>query len=190
MPYFAAPAVPPGTLAALAQPELAADGVLLRPWQPSDRPAVVSAYADPAIQRWHDRSMTDDEARDWIAGWPDRWRAETGAGWAVLDAGEVVGQVSLRRLALADGLAEVSYWVLPAARGRRVAPRALSAVTAWLFGALGLHRVELTHSTANVASCRVALRAGFAAEGTKRGEGLHADGWHDMHLHARLATDG
>jgi hypothetical protein len=28
-----------------------------------------------------------------------------------------------------------------------------------------------------------------AAEGTKRGEALHADGWHDMHLHARLAGD-
>jgi hypothetical protein len=26
-------------------------------------------------------------------------------------------------------------------------------------------------------------------EGTKRAELLHTDGWHDMHLHARLATD-
>jgi RimJ/RimL family protein N-acetyltransferase len=41
----------------------------------------------------------------------------------------------------------------------------------------------------NVASCRVALYAGFAAEGTKRGEARHADGWHDMHLHARLEND-
>jgi RimJ/RimL family protein N-acetyltransferase len=79
--------------------------------------------------------------------------------------------------------------VLPGARGRRVASRALSAVTAWSFATLGLHRVEVSHSTANVASCRVAEQAGFAAEGTKRGEALHADGWHDMHLHARLASD-
>jgi RimJ/RimL family protein N-acetyltransferase len=107
----------------------------------------------------------------------------------VVDTSEVVGQVSLRRLVLHEGLAEVSYWVLSAARGRRVAPRALSAVTAWSFAALGLHRVELYHSTSNAASCRVAQRAGFAAEGTKRGEVRHADGWHDMHIHARLDTD-
>ncbi|WP_243420943.1 GNAT family N-acetyltransferase [Micromonospora globispora] len=190
MPLLATPAVPPGSMAALAQPDVQADGLLLRPWQPADRPAVVAGYADPAIQRWHCRSMTDDEAADWIAAWPVRWRAETGAGWAVLEAGSVVGQISLRRVALGDGLAEVSYWVLPGARGRRVAPRALTAVAGWCFGTLRLHRVELCHSTANAPSCRVARRAGFPVEGTKRGEGRHADGWHDMHLHARLATDG
>jgi RimJ/RimL family protein N-acetyltransferase len=176
-------------MAGLAQPQIRANGLLLRPWEPADRPAVVAAYADPAIQRWHCRSMTDDEAGDWIAAWPDRWRAETGAGWAVLDGADVAGQVSLRRLVIAEGLAEVSYWVLPGARGRRIARRALSALTAWSFAALGLHRVELYHSTSNVASCRVALHAGFVAEGTKRGEACHADGWHDMHMHARLDTD-
>jgi RimJ/RimL family protein N-acetyltransferase len=176
-------------MAALTQPLIDAGGPLLRPWRPADLPAVVAAYRDPAIQRWHCRSMTLEEARTWIAAWPDRWRQETGAGWAVVDPSEVVGQVSLRRLALSDGLAEVSYWVLPAARGRRIAPRALSAVTAWCFATLGLHRVELYHSVLNIASCRVAQRAGFSVEGTKRGEGRHADGWHDMHMHARLSTD-
>ena len=101
----------------------------------------------------------------------------------------MVGQISLRRLDLADGLAEVSYWVLPAARGRRVAPRALAAVAAWSFAALGLHRVEALHSTANPASCLVAERAGFVAEGTRRRAARHTDGWHDMHAHARLDTD-
>ncbi|GAA5200615.1 GNAT family N-acetyltransferase [Rugosimonospora acidiphila] len=189
MPSLASPAVPAGSMAALTQPEISADGVALRPWLPSDRPVVVAAYADPAIQRWHCRSMTDDEAGEWIASWPGRWRGETGAGWAVLRAGSVAGQISLRRITLAEGLAEVSYWVLPGERGGRIAPRALSALTAWSFRTLGLHRIELNHSTANPASCRVAGHAGFAAEGTKRGEALHADGWHDMHLHARLAGD-
>ena len=189
MPLLTEPALPPGSMAAQPQPRIRADGLLLRPWQPSDRPVVVAAYADPAVQRWHCRSMTDGEAVDWIAAWSGRWRGETGAGWAILDADQVVGQISLRRVVLAEGLAELSYWVLPAARGRRVAPRALAALADWCFGTLRLHRLELCHSTANVASCRVAQRAGFAAEGTKRGEGHHADGWHDMHLHARLDSD-
>ncbi|WP_236648589.1 GNAT family N-acetyltransferase [Micromonospora sicca] len=189
MPLLVGPAVPPGWMAASPQPRIAAEGLLLRPWQPADRPTVVAGYADPAIQRWHCRSMTDGEAADWIAAWPGRWRGETGAGWAIVDADRVVGQLSLRRVVLAEGLAEVSYWVLPGARGRRVAPRALAALAEWCFGTLRLHRLELSHSTANLPSCRVAQRAGFAAEGTKRGEGYHVDGWHDMHLHARLASD-
>jgi len=40
---------------------------------------------------------------------------------------------------------------------------------------------------ANPASCRVAVKSGFEAEGTERGAELHTDGWHDMHLHARIA---
>jgi RimJ/RimL family protein N-acetyltransferase len=176
-------------MAALVQPEIRADGLVLRPWRRSDRPVVVAAYADPAIQRWHCWSMSDDEAREWIAAWPIRWRRENDGSWAVVEAGHVVGQVGLRRVVLGEGRAAVSYWVLPAARGRRIAERALSAMATWSFDTLRLHRLELHHSTANAASCRVAQRAGFRAEGTKRGEALHADGWHDMHQHARLEDD-
>jgi RimJ/RimL family protein N-acetyltransferase len=189
VPYLVTPALAPGSMATRSQPEIPAGGLLLRPWRPDDRPAVVAAYADPGIQRWHCRSMTGDEAGAWIASWPGRWRTETGAGWAVVQGGAVAGQISLRRLALAEGRGEVSYWVLPAARGRRIAARALTALSAWCFGMLALHRLELHHSTANPASCRVAEAAGFPAEGIKRGEARHTDGWHDMHAHARLATD-
>jgi RimJ/RimL family protein N-acetyltransferase len=38
----------------------------------------------------------------------------------------------------------------------------------------------------NAESCQVALKAGFALEGTARSALLHTDGWHDMHVHARL----
>lgn len=189
VPSLVTPAVTPGSIASRAQPEIHADDLLLRPWRRADRPTVVAAYSEPSIQRWHARSMTDSEARDWIASWSYRWRNETGAGWAVLNAGVVVGQISLRRIVHLDGLSEVSYWVLPAARGRRIAARALSVLTAWSFTTLRLHRIELMHSTANLASCRVAEHAGFALEGTKRRDARHADGWHDMHLHARLDDD-
>jgi RimJ/RimL family protein N-acetyltransferase len=190
---FAKPALAAGCLARLAQPVLRLDDCVLRPWQRADVDAVVAAYSDPAIQLWHDRSMTEAQAREWIAGWSGRWTAETGAGWAIAGApagpSDVLGQINLRRLDFFDAIGEVSYWVLPAARGRRLAPRALRALSAWAFGQLGLHRIELDHSTQNPASCRVAQRAGYRAEGIRRSAAQHADGWHDMHQHARLATD-
>jgi len=79
--------------------------------------------------------------------------------------------------------------VLPQARGRSVAPRALRAVTEWMFTHVGLHRIDLEHSTLNEASCRVAVKAQYVVEGTKLSSVLHADGWHDMHLHARLNNE-
>lgn len=183
------PVVPAGRLASAPQPALPTDGPTLRPWHADDAPYLVEAYSDEAIRRWHVRSMTEAEARDWIAERAARWPAETGADWAVTEHGVPVGRIGLKHLDLADGAAEVAYWVLPAARGRGVATRAVAALARWCFADVGLHRLELLHSTANPASCRVAARTGFAYEGTKRREALHADGWHDMHLHARLRDD-
>jgi RimJ/RimL family protein N-acetyltransferase len=87
---------------------------------------------------------------------------------------------------LGGRLAGIGYWVVPAAQGRGIAPRALVPVSDWAINELGLHRLELEHSTRNQASCRVAEKAGYSLESTKRSQALHQDGWHDMHLHVRL----
>jgi RimJ/RimL family protein N-acetyltransferase len=189
MPEFVRPAVAAGRLRGQLQPCLAVDEFVLRPWQLSDVEDVVEAYNDAAIRRWHVRSMTQEEAASWVMSWSEHWEAETGAGWAIVEQGSLIGRMGLRTIDLAEGLGEAAFWVLPAARGRNVAPRALLAVTAWMFAHVGLHRIELLHSTANGGSCRVAHKAGYRLEGTKRQHGLHADGWHDMHLHARLRED-
>lgn len=41
----------------------------------------------------------------------------------------------------------------------------------------------------DIVVCRAAVKAQYLAEGTKLSSALHADGWHDMHLHARLNND-
>jgi [ribosomal protein S5]-alanine N-acetyltransferase len=183
------PAVPAGRLSGRDQPRLTAGELVLRPWEPRDADQLVEAYGDPAIQRWHVRSMDEAEARAWVGAKTAQWAAETAVDWAVVERDRVVGRVGFRDLDLAQGRGEAAFWVLPSARGRGVAVRALRAATAWMFGDAGFHRLELKHSTLNDASCRVAQRAGYGLEGTQRGQGLHADGWHDMHLHARLRTD-
>jgi len=193
VPSLTPPVIASGRLGANAQPVLAAGGGLaLRPWLSADAPAVAAAYADPDIQLWHAwRVDSEDEARALILRWQRSWPAEAGAHWAVTRAadGEVLGRVGLRSMTLSEGRAECAYWTAPAARGTGVAPRALSALSEWAFRDIGFHRLELLHSMANGPSCRVAAKAGFAAEGVQSSAALHPDGWHDMHLHARINAD-
>ncbi|KOV65852.1 GNAT family N-acetyltransferase [Streptomyces sp. MMG1121] len=193
MPYLNSPVVPAGTLARTAQPALPADGgLLLRPWRSQDAPAVHAAFQDPVMHQWHIKSCdSEEEAAGWIAQWRRGWEREREAQWAVVDAGsdELLGRVALREILLGDGCAEVAYWTVARARGRGVAVRATTALSRWAFEEIGIHRLELSHATANEASCRVAEKAGFAAEGTRRSALLHPDGWHDMHLHARVRGD-
>src|ERR1700733_12954055 len=192
MPSLVVPTVPVGSLAARPQPTLTAGGgVLLRPWSLGDAQAVMDAYQDEAIQRWDvQRADTLAEAGEWIAGWQGGWAEETGAHWAVSDAGSgiLLGRACLKHLKFSDGTADVAYWTVPAARGKGVCPRAVDAMASWALGEAGFHRLDLEHATGNTASCRVAEKTGFALEGVRRSAWLQADGRHDVHAHARLRS--
>ncbi|MFI7502133.1 GNAT family N-acetyltransferase [Streptomyces sp. NPDC049687] len=193
MPFTADFVLPAGTLADAAQPVLTTgDGLLLRPWRAEDAPAVYTAFQDPLMHQWHIRSAdSEEEVAGWIAEWQQSWGTERSAQWAVVDEDThlLVGRVALRTILLSEGTAEVAYWTTRAARGRGVAVRATAALTRWALDEIGFHRLELSHATANEASCRVAVKAGFTLEGTLRSAVLHQDGWHDMHLHARVQGD-
>ncbi|TDO59953.1 RimJ/RimL family protein N-acetyltransferase [Kribbella sp. VKM Ac-2571] len=192
MPLLVDAVLAQGVLRDTAQPRLAVDdGLVLRPWQGRDAASVRTAFGCPDIQRWHVRRLdTLEEADEWIGQWVDCWDAETAASWAVVDGDdEPLGQVGLRDISLAQGSAALSYWVTPTARGHAVAARSVEALSAWAFGPIGFNRLNIHHSTANTASCRVAARTGYHHEGTLRQAIMHADGWHDWHLHGRLRTD-
>lgn len=192
MPLLVDPALPQGVLRDAAQPRLAnGDGLVLRPWRANDAATVRAAFDCPDIQRWHVRRFdTREEAGAWVGQWADRWDTETAASWAAVDGDDQpLGQVGLRDISLAEGSAGLSYWVTPAARGRSVAARSVDALSAWAFGVIGFNRLNIQHSTANTASCRVAERTEYRLEGTLRQAIKHADGWHDWHVHGRLRTD-
>ncbi|MFK4098540.1 GNAT family N-acetyltransferase [Streptomyces sp. NPDC019531] len=184
------PVVPAGRMADNTQPTLALpDGLELRPWRPADATALVTASHDPAISQWNLLpALTQEDARLRIGRMRERWETETGAVWAVADpdSGEVLGLAAWINVDLRRGRAEVAYWVLPAVRGTGVAVEAVHRLTGWALHDLGLHRLTLCHAVANKASCRVAEKTGFRLEGTMRHALLHADGWHDQHLHARV----
>ncbi|MFC7829785.1 GNAT family N-acetyltransferase [Streptomyces sp. NPDC057375] len=193
MPYLTRPVLPAGTLSRTPQPTIpTGDGLLLRPWRAEDAPAVHAAFQDPVMHQWHIRAAdSEEEVRGWIAEWQQAWDRESNVQWAVADAADdrLLGRAALRQVLLGDGVAEVAYWTTAGARGRGVAARATRTLARWALDEIGFQRLELSHAVANEASCRVAQKAGFALEGTKRSALLHPDGWHDMHLHARVRGD-
>ncbi|WP_433131927.1 GNAT family N-acetyltransferase [Micromonospora sp. CA-240977] len=172
--------------------ELTDADLLLRPWRDGDAPAVRDALGDPAIAQWNPQGggpIDDEVALLWVRRRAD-WSAGDHVSLAVTSAadGKLLGSVSLHHIHHGD--ASIGYWTAPAARGRQVAVRAVVRLTDWAFTDLRLHRVELCHAVANPASCRVAERAGYLAEGTLRESYRYGDGRrYDEHLHARLATD-
>ncbi|KOG36947.1 GNAT family N-acetyltransferase [Streptomyces resistomycificus] len=181
-------------------PDLHAHGIRLCPWDPdsdADCATWLRGTTEPEFRRWNTplRPVTDlAGARESLRGKAVRALDGSAASYRVADAdsGTTLGHIGVQDIDHTMRLARVGYWVLPEARGRRVATRALALASHWAFTDLGLYRLELGHALGHDASCRVAERCGFRYEGTLRGAMFEAgrqDAFRDLHLHARLATD-
>jgi RimJ/RimL family protein N-acetyltransferase len=155
------------------------DGVVaLRRWRAADAPALARICRDPEIQRWTLVPAGYDlqDAHDFLARADAGWRDGSFVALAVVAAGDpgaVLGAVGLGSCDRAAGSAEAGYWVAPDARRRGVATGGLRLLTGWAFDTLGLRRLELQVMAGNVASERVARRAGYRRTGTGTSVGKH-----------------
>ena len=162
-------------------PQLAGDGVVLRALDDGDASWITEAYNDPDIDQFIARTPP-----------PRRWASATDAEFVIAGAAdaEALGLISLRIAERDPGLAAVGYWLRPEARGRGAATIAVRLVARWLFNELGVQRLELTTAPENVASQRVAERAGFTREGILRAlVATKNDGRRDTVMFSLLAAD-
>jgi RimJ/RimL family protein N-acetyltransferase len=146
---------------------------------------------DPAVQEFTYVPVPWPEGfeRQWL----ERYDQADGsrAGFAIVDeeSGEFLGMAALVTLDLDGRQAEAGYIVSPQARGRGVASRALSLLTEWALGELGLERVELRITDGNEPSMRVADKCGYVREGVLRSVHFKQGRRSDVVLYSRLAGD-
>jgi RimJ/RimL family protein N-acetyltransferase len=101
-------------------------------------------------------------------------------------SGRIVGSIGVFHADWQVGSAEIGYGVRRSARSQGYATEALDAVARWLLTEAGIQRAWLTANTDNLASIRVAEKAGFHREGTMRRAGIEDDGLHDLALFSLL----
>jgi RimJ/RimL family protein N-acetyltransferase len=161
-------------------PVVAAD-VTLRPWSEDDTDALIARINDADVAIFLDlvpQPYTPEDAREWFAISAEGWGAGTSASFGIHAHGidGAVGGIGLRFLGdLDEGGAEVGYWVGAEARGRGVATAATRAAARWAFEAVpSLERLQLRAAVENVASNRVAEKAGFTREGVLRAQRFNA----------------
>jgi len=151
--------------------------VTLRPWRAEDAEALVRRINDPDIATFLDlvpQPYTLADAREWFAISKEGWRARTSATFGIHVEGidGAVGGVGVRFLGdLDEGCGEIGYWVGAEARGRGVATAATLLAASWAFETVPeLERLQLRAAVENIASNRVAEKAGFTREGVLRAQ--------------------
>jgi RimJ/RimL family protein N-acetyltransferase len=113
---------------------------------------------------------SQSDARAFIEHAGQGWAEGTGAAFVIADAatGDGWGTIGLHLYPADAELAEVGYWLRREAWGHGAATTAVRLVAGWAFGELRIGRLNLQTAPENLASQRVAERAGFTREGLLR----------------------
>ena len=141
----------------------------------TDLPTIERAAADAEIRKWFD--LHTRRPADYLAAKREAWAAGTGVSFAVCDAARpdtCLGHVFIERDG--DDRGSVGYWLLEEGRGAGRAARAIRLMASWALPAMRLGRLQLHTDPENIASQRVAEKAGFTREGVLRGYNGCADG--------------
>ncbi|MCC6224520.1 MAG: GNAT family N-acetyltransferase [Thermoleophilia bacterium] len=172
----------------LPEPPLADAGLVLLPVAAEHVGAVTAACQDPEIPRWTlvPSPYTESDARSWVERAASALADGSGLHFVVSDSYD-------RRLLGAIGvdvwvwpICRIGYWVAREARGAGIATRALVLLSRWVLREHPIPRLELVTAPGNLASQRVAEKAGFTREGTLRASLEHHGEWTDCVMYSLL----
>jgi [ribosomal protein S5]-alanine N-acetyltransferase len=140
---------------------------------------------------WYPARSTRETVRAAIGRWQREWESSGGTrALAARDGrtGELIGGCEIR---LGEGgIAQMSYWVVPAQRGRGFASRIARLACDYAFAELAVERMEVYVEPDNAASRAAARNAGFGEEGVLRLHEVTTNGERrDVVRYSRLSSD-
>jgi [ribosomal protein S5]-alanine N-acetyltransferase len=157
--------------------------VALRTLVEADAPALAAAARDPLVPYYTSvpENYTLEHAREFIA--------RGGNNFAIVDAetDEILGVIGF--VLMDHGRGHFGYWVGKDARGRGVATRALRLLARWAAEEHDLARLQLIVEPENLASIRVAEKAGFRREARLRSYIELRGARRDVYMYALLRED-
>ena len=155
--------------------QLTEGSILIRTYRAEDAGTLYEAARESIAEvsvwlPWCHENYSIEESREFVSS---RAQAAQGDEWysfAIFegDSGRFLGGVGLNFFNRVHQMANLGYWVLTSAVGRGVATSATRLVARFGFEHLGLHRIEIVAAAGNIASQRVAEKAGAVREGVLR----------------------
>jgi RimJ/RimL family protein N-acetyltransferase len=149
--------------------------VLIRPFREADAPLLYAAVREsiPEVSPWlpwcHE-NYSIEESRQFVLSREIVSQGDEWYSFAVFSKDErrFLGGVGLNFINRVHQVGNLGYWVRSSETGKGVAARAARLAAQFGFGRLGLQRIEILAAIPNLASQRVAERAGAIREGVLR----------------------
>ncbi len=155
--------------------ELSDGTILLRPYREGDAAALYEAVRESIAEvspwlPWCHENYSIEESREFVS---TRGKSATDGEWYSFgvfekESGKFLGGVGLNFINRVHMMANLGYWVRSSSVGRGVATTATRLAARFGFEELGLHRIEIVAAVGNIASQRVAEKAGAVREAVLR----------------------
>jgi len=168
--------------------------LVVRPLTGADTAEVATVFADRQTRRWMalPSPYTEADAKMWCT-WMAAERRSLGDGdhYGIVQREDdrLVGLLWTKRTDWGTRSTEISYAVAPDARGFGYTAEAADALAVDLLLEHGFQRVEVRVAAGNVASRRVAEKAGFVYEGLLRNAGVVESGRVDLSVWSLVPAD-
>lgn len=173
------------------------DGVvLLRPPRLDDVPQLYLAVRESIAEigrwmGWAHEGYAIEETEGWVSSLAEPWEQDKTYEFLITDAREstVLGAGGINNVQRHYRMANLGYWVRTGRTGRGVATRAARLLARFGLEELDLVRVEIVVAVGNVASLRVAKKAGAVREGVLRNRIPVGRGLSDAVMHSFVPED-
>jgi ribosomal-protein-serine acetyltransferase len=138
---------------------------------------------------WLDWSHTPADTAEHIRLSLDRYKESNGFSAGIWIAGRLAGAIGLHAIDSRHRSSSIGYWLSEDYRGLGIMTQACRAVIGAAFEHHKLHRIEIRCATGNKKSCAIAVRLGFAYEGTLREAEWLYDHFVDLAVYSMLEQD-
>ncbi|MFQ5571418.1 MAG: GNAT family N-acetyltransferase [Rhodothermales bacterium] len=172
------------------------ENVVIRPYVESDVDALYEAVRESVDEvgrwlSWCHPAYSRAESVAWIASRRGAWAKGEAYGFGIFDTRSemFLGGCGLNHFNHLHQFANLGYWIRTSQAGRGIATAAAQLVARFGFEALGLVRVEIVVSVANLASQRVAEKLGATREGVLRNRLIQRDGVTDSVMFSLIPED-
>lgn len=170
--------------------------VTIRPFEPEDVPGFFSTVhlSADVLGRWMPwchANYSIEEAMAWLATCQKEWSQGTSYPFLVVDpnTNEVLGSVDINQINRDHNFGNIGYWVSSSHAGRGIATSAVKKVARFGFREAGFTRLEIVTLTDNLASRRVAEKAGAKLECIARNRLMGWGKTHDAAVYSLIPTD-
>ena len=163
----------------------------LRPIVDSDADVVIPSLNDEAMVKWMQMPSpyTEVEFQASQKRWKNRELAGWSMEWGIEKDGVLQGRIAVHHTDWIEKRTEIGYLTFPQSRGKGVMPTVLRSLVEFLFEEYKFERIEVRTDTRNVASRRVAEKAGFTLEGILRRNYINGGEITDDAIYAMIRSD-